>query len=57
MLRIFGVSRNNYYEWCSRPASKRPQRDQALKAKIKDSHKKSREIYGARRILSDLRNL
>ena len=56
MLRVFGVSRSGYYEWCSRPASKHSQRDQALKAKIKDSHKKSRGIYGARRILSDLKD-
>lgn len=56
MLRVFGVSRSGYYESLSRPASKRSQRDQALKAKIKDSHEQSRGIYGARRILSDLKD-
>ena len=56
MLLVFGVSRSDYYEWCSRLDSKHSQRDQILKFRIKDSHKKLRGIYGARRILSDLKD-
>ena len=56
MLRVFGISRSGYYEYCSRPASRHSPRDQALKAKIKDGYKKSRGIYGARQILSDLKD-
>jgi len=56
MFRLFGVSSSGYYEWCSRPASKHSQQDQALKTKIKKSHEESRETYGARRIQSDLKD-
>ncbi len=56
MFRLFKVSSSGYYEWCSRPASKRSEQDQVLKIKIKKSHKNSRENYGARRIQSDLQD-
>ncbi len=51
------VSRSGYYEWLSRPVSKRSQEDQALKADIREIHEKHRQRYGARRIKNDLADL
>ena len=51
------VSRSGYYEWLSRPVSKRFQEDQALKADIRDIHEKSRRNYGERRIKDDLADM
>jgi len=48
------VSRSGFYEWLSRPESNHSQEDQALKADIRDIHEKSRQLYGGRRIKSDL---
>ena len=57
MCRVMSVSRSGYYEWLSRPASKRSQEDQALKADIREIHEKSRKSYGERRIKDDLADL
>ena len=54
MLRVLEVSSSGYYDWKSRPQSKRAQEDEALKEKIHKSHEDSRQTYGARRIQSDL---
>jgi len=51
------VSRSGYYEWRTRPASKRSQEDQALKADIREIHEKSRKNYGERRIKDDLADM
>ena len=51
------VSRSGFYEWLSRPASKRSQEDQALKADIREIHEKSRKNYGERRIKDDLADM
>lgn len=51
------VSRSGYYEWRSRPTSRRSQEDQALKADIRDIHEKSRKNYGERRIKDDLADM
>ncbi len=48
------VSRSGYYEWLSRPASRRSQEDQALKADIRNIHERSRQTDGERRIKDDL---
>ena len=48
------VSCTGYYDWLSRPESKRSQEDLALKADIKAIHEKSRQTYGERRIKDDL---
>lgn len=48
------VSSTGYYDWLSRPESKRSQEDRALKADIKAIHEKSRRTYGERRIKDDL---
>ena len=57
MCRVMSVSRSGYHDWASRPASKRSQEDQALKADIREIHKKSRQSYGERRIKDDLADL
>ena len=57
MCRVMSVSCSGYYEWLSRPASKRFQEDQALKADIREIHEKSRKNYGERRIKDDLANM
>ena len=54
MCRVMSVSRSGFYEWLSRPESKRSQQDQALKANIRVLHEKSRQNYGERRIKDDL---
>ena len=54
MCALFGVSQSAYYDWLKRPESQRSLEDRRLSKKIKQSHKASREIYGARRIREDL---
>ena len=57
MCRVMSVSRSGFYEWLSRPLSKRFHEDQALKADIREIHEKSRQLYGERRIKDDLADL
>jgi len=57
MCQVFGISRSGYYDWLSRPVSLHAQTDQRLSAEVKRSHQASRSIYGARRIIEDLRAL
>ena len=47
------VSRSGYYEWRSRPASRRSQEDQVLKADIRNIHERSRQTDVERRIKDD----
>lgn len=54
MCRVMSVSSTGYYEWLSRPESRRSQEDYALKVEIKAIHEKSRRTYGERRIKDDL---
>ena len=54
MCRAMGVSRSGYYDWVSRPVSRRAQRHQALTEKIRYFHQVSRETYGSPRIRKDL---
>jgi len=49
-----GVSPSAYYDWLKRPESARSLEDRRLGEKVKKSHEKSRETYGARRIRQDL---
>ena len=58
MARLLAVSRSGYYAWKSREQaepSPREQRRRALTAKIQAFHAASDEVYGAPRILADLR--
>ena len=57
MCRVMSVSCTGYYDWLSRPESKRSQEDLALKADIKAIHEKSRQTYGERRIKDDLADM
>ncbi|WP_353618617.1 IS3 family transposase, partial [Spartinivicinus marinus] len=54
LCRCMSVSSSGYYDWRSRPVSKRAQEDEALKAKIKKSHEASHRNYGTRSIKDDL---
>lgn len=58
MTRLRAVSRSGYHKWRSAEAtgpSKAQQRRDQLDAKVKASHEDSDGIYGAPRILADLR--
>lgn len=57
MCRVLGVSRSGYYEWLSHPISDRAQEDSRLLRLIRTSFIASHGIYGAPRILLDLREL
>lgn len=54
MCRVLEVSRSGYYAWLKRPPSKRARADQELTAQIRQSHARSKGIYGAPRIQADL---
>jgi transposase InsO family protein len=54
---VLDVSRSGYFGWFKRqsnPAS-RQQENQALRARIKDIHRRSRQTYGSPRVLMELR--
>ena len=50
LCRVVHVSRSGYYEWRSRPLSRRTLDNQRLLVKIHSLHKGSRETYGSPRI-------
>lgn len=54
MCKMMGVSQSTYYDWLKRPESARSLEDKRLGEEVKESHEKSRETYGARRISQDL---
>ena len=55
MCRLLKISRASYYAWVDRPASARSVRSQALTERITVLHKASDGVYGAPRLLVDLR--
>jgi putative transposase len=55
MCRILGVSRSAYYAWLANPISNRAREDERLTRLIRASYKASHGVYGAPRILLDLR--
>ena len=57
MCRLLGVSRSGYYAWLERPPSQRSVDDNRLLGLIRESHEASGRIYGAPRILCDLREV
>jgi putative transposase len=57
MCRMLGVSRSGYYGWRDRSPSKRSCENDALTAKIREIHRRSRETYGSPRIHAELRAL
>lgn len=55
MCRVLGVARAGYYAWLSDPVSDRAQEDVRLLRLIRASFTASHGIYGAPRVLQDLR--
>ncbi len=55
MCRLLGISRASYYAWVDRPASARAVRAQVLRDRIAVLHEASDGVYGAPRLLIDLR--
>ncbi len=55
MCRVLGVARAGYYAWLAHPISDRAQEDARLLRLIRSSFVASHGIYGAPRILMDLR--
>jgi putative transposase len=51
------VSKAGFYAWMRRPMSDRTRRDTALRLHIVAFHEKSRQRYGSRSILHDLRDI
>lgn len=57
LCRLVGVARSGYYAWVKRSPSQRSQDDARLLGLIRESHEASGRIYGAPRILCDLREV
>jgi putative transposase len=55
MCERLGVSTSGFYAWRKRAPSKRAQKDEQLKVRIKASFDESRKTYGSPRVLEDLR--
>lgn len=55
MCRVLDVAPSGYYEWLHKPVSDRALEDARLLRLIRASYKASHGIYGAPRILLDLR--
>ncbi|WP_344230529.1 IS3 family transposase, partial [Microbacterium binotii] len=53
--RFLNVSTSGYYDWVSRPPSRRALADAELTTTIRRIHADSRETYGAPRVLAELR--
>lgn len=54
MCRVLGVSTSGYYEWRSRPKSRRALEDEVILEAIKLAYKASRDTYGYRRMHTEL---
>ena len=50
MCRVLEVSRSGYHAWTRRPLGPRALEDARLTARIRELHKKRREVYGSPRI-------
>ena len=55
LCRVLGVSRSGFYDWCTRPPSRRELDDRTLIVRIREIHRSSRGAYGAPRIAAELR--
>jgi len=56
MAEVLGVSRSGYYAHQRRPRSARAREDEKLRTMIRLAWRKSRELYGAPRIVAELRS-
>ena len=54
MARVLGVSPSGYYAWRNRERSAREHCDEALSARVREIHQRSRGTYGAPRIHAEL---
>ena len=54
MARVLGVSPSGYYAWHKRERSAREHSDEALSARVREIHRRSRGTYGAPRIHAEL---
>jgi putative transposase len=54
MCRVLEVSRSGYHAWSRRPLGPRAVEDARLTERIRELHKKRRQVYGSPRIWSDL---
>ena len=54
MARVLGVSPSGYYAWRHRERSARERCDEALSARVREIHRRSRGTYGAPRIHAEL---
>ena len=55
LCKLLNISRSGYYDWKSRGSGKRQLEDTALAEQIAAVHRASRRVYGAPRIVEDLR--
>jgi putative transposase len=53
---LLGVSTSGYYAWNERPLSKRATEDLEIVAAIRKAHDESRQTYGYRRIVDEVRD-
>ena len=51
---MLGVSPSGFYAWCRRGRSAREESDEALSARVRAIHQRSRGTYGAPRIRAEL---
>lgn len=55
LCAVFAVSRSGYYTWAKSTDSPRTRHDRALRLKIAEVHRQSRQTYGSPRITAELR--
>ena len=55
MCKLFEISRSGYYAWKDRPPSERSKMDAQILEAIEESHRRSRNIYGVRKIYADIK--
>jgi putative transposase len=54
MSRLLSVSIGGYYDWATRPPSRRAQEESRLVVEIKAAHRRTRQSYSAERLQQDL---
>ena len=54
MSRALDVARSGYYAWCHREPSARAQENERLKVAIRVAHRRTRGVYGTRRLQPEL---
>lgn len=54
LIDLLDVSSSGYYDWLNRPESNRSRENRVLTTKIKQYHRRSREIYGSPKVHEDL---